>query len=121
LMVRDLYSGPLVCEPRHPSWWTTEAESLLKEVNVAQAAADPAVVPAAAEPGGSSSLVYVRLHGSPRMYWSRYAIDQIESWAARLSAVTHGADVWCIFDNTAEGAAIENAWELQRRYGPCSF
>ena len=23
--------------------------------------------------------------------------------------------VWCVFDNTASGAAIENAWELRQR------
>jgi hypothetical protein len=22
--------------------------------------------------------------------------------------------VWCLFDNTASGAALENAWELQQ-------
>jgi uncharacterized protein YecE (DUF72 family) len=25
------------------------------------------------------------------------------------------AEVWCVFDNTASGAAIENAWELRQR------
>ena len=24
-------------------------------------------------------------------------------------------EVWCVFDNTASGAAIENAWELRER------
>ena len=30
-----------------------------------------------------------------------------------LQAETDGAEVWCIFDNTASGAATANALELQ--------
>ena len=50
--------GPLVCEPRHPSWFGTEAEALLARRRVARVAADPAPVPAAARPGGWNGLGY---------------------------------------------------------------
>ena len=35
------------------------------DLRVARVAADPAKVPAAAEPGGWRGLAYYRLHGSP--------------------------------------------------------
>ncbi|WP_174273717.1 DUF72 domain-containing protein, partial [Sphingomonas bacterium] len=62
--------GAMVCEPRHPSWFTAEADALLAGHRIARVAADPALVPAAADPGGWRGLTYRRLHGSPRIYWS---------------------------------------------------
>ena len=58
-------------------------------------------------------MTYFRLHGSPRTYWSRYDATYIASLAAVLRGRPYARDVWCVFDNTASGAAIENAWELQ--------
>ena len=45
-------AGPIVCEPRHPSWFDPEADALLAAHRIARVAADPAPVPAAAMPGG---------------------------------------------------------------------
>ncbi|HEX2727183.1 MAG TPA: DUF72 domain-containing protein, partial [Beijerinckiaceae bacterium] len=67
-VLRSRAGGPMVCEPRHPSWFADDANRLLADFDVARAAADPARVPGAARPGGSGSLAYYRLHGSPRMY-----------------------------------------------------
>ena len=47
-------------------------------------AADPAVVPPAAEPGGWDGLVYYRLHGSPKVYYSAYPDEHLEDLAKRL-------------------------------------
>jgi len=73
--------------------------------------------PAAGQPGAhvptSEESVYVRLHGTPRIYYSRYPQDEIAVWRARFDAdVAGGRTVWCIFDNTAEGASVPNALEL---------
>ena len=64
-------------------------------------------------PAGGPGLVYYRLHGAPRKYWSRYDAAFIARLASALRAAAAHSDVWCIFDNTASGAATENAWELQ--------
>jgi uncharacterized protein YecE (DUF72 family) len=32
--------------------------------------------------------------------------------AAQLASLAVGARTWCIFDNTASGAAVQNAFEL---------
>jgi uncharacterized protein YecE (DUF72 family) len=103
-------------EPRHPSWFLPDADHLLQELQVARVAADPAIVPVAAEPGGSRSVVYYRLHGSPRTYYSAYDEAALDGVASRLERhCTAGATVWCIFDNTAHGAALGNALALLER------
>jgi uncharacterized protein YecE (DUF72 family) len=83
------------------------------EHHVARVAADPAKVPAAAEPGGWPGLVYHRLHGSPRMYYSPYEDAALDALAASLTSAA--ADAWCVFDNTASGAAAADALRLRRR------
>ena len=73
-------------------------------------------MPAAAEPGGWDGLVYHRLHGSPRTYYSAYSEDFIATLAERMKAdEAAGVSAWCIFDNTAAGAATANALSLLRR------
>jgi uncharacterized protein YecE (DUF72 family) len=114
--------GPirLVCEPRHPSWFGAEADSLLAALGVARVAADPACVPAAAEPGGWRGLSYVRLHGSPIMYRSSYDEARLAAQAAMLRREREaGREAWCMFDNTASSAATGNALALiERLCGP---
>jgi uncharacterized protein YecE (DUF72 family) len=114
--LRARHAGPVAVEPRHPSWFGAAVGRLLEERRVARVAADPARVPAAAEPGGSPETVYFRLHGSPRMYYSSYGEEYLEALARRLRAAREGADsVWCVFDNTASGAATEDALALLER------
>ncbi len=106
-MLRARHGGPVAWEPRHPTWFAPRADDLLAEYRVARVAADPAVVPAAAEPGEWDGLRYLRLHGAPRIYYSDYGADDIARYARRMTAHT-----WCIFDNTALGAATGNALAL---------
>jgi uncharacterized protein YecE (DUF72 family) len=114
-VVRQVYSGPMVCEPRHPTWFSSAVTSLLERYGISQVAADPPPVPAAAAPAGWPRLAYFRLHGSPRKYWSRYDEGDLATLAATVRSAATAGDVWCLFDNTASGAAIENAWELHER------
>lgn len=116
--LRRRFDGGVVCEPRHPGWFSPGAEALLAEWRVSRAGADPAVVAEAAAPGGWRGLAYFRLHGAPRVYYSSYAAEELERLAQRLrrqGAESHS--VWCIFDNTAAGAATANALALQQRLG----
>ena len=39
----------------------------------------------------------------------------IATLAATVRSIPTAEEVWCVFDNTASGAAIENAWELRER------
>ncbi len=106
----------IACEPRHPSWFEDEADSLLAGLGIARVAADPAVVPAAHEPGGWRGLAYWRLHGSPAMYRSSYDDGRLDVYAARVREEL-GADreVWCMFDNTLSSVATSDALALMEK------
>ena len=114
--LRSRYSGGIAFEPRHPSWFTTEVERLLNDLRVARVAADPAPAEGAGQPAGWSELVYYRLHGSPAIYYSAYGEAYLADLAERLAKQARAArQVWCIFDNTAAGAALPDAFELMRK------
>jgi len=106
---RRRYAGPLVCEPRHETWLGRKACAVLVRYRVARVAADPPAAPGADEPGGWPGLMYLRLHGSPRTYWSSYDIEFLQALAQRMGSASAQTDSWCIFDNTAAGAALGNA------------
>ena len=109
-------SGAIVCEPRHASWFTAEADEFLLEREVVRVAADPSLCAPAAEPGGWTGLTYLRLHGSPRTYWSGYDAEALKLWAERVAqAIQNSSECWVIFDNTAGGAAAGNALDLAAR------
>jgi uncharacterized protein YecE (DUF72 family) len=113
---RSRFDGAVVVEPRHASWFTPDVAARLSALRIGQVAADPAVVPEAAEPAGWPDIVYVRLHGSPEIYYSNYDEAYLERLAARMrDYATRARDVWCIFDNTARFAATPNALSLLDR------
>ena len=114
-MVRGVYDGPMVCEPRHATWFSPLVASLLERFRISRVAADPPPVPEASSPAGWARVTYFRLHGSPRTYWSRYDEDAITTLAATIGRMSTVEQAWCVFDNTAAGAALENAWELRER------
>jgi uncharacterized protein YecE (DUF72 family) len=106
-------AAPIALEPRHASWFAPGLDGWLAERRIASVAADPAKVEGAAAPGGWTGLVYYRLHGSPRMYYSAYDGAALAALSGRLEASqARGIPSWCVFDNTAAGAALGNALEL---------
>ncbi len=82
--LRARFAGLAVSEPRHASWFTEHVDRLLVEHRITRAAVDPASPPLAAVPGGWPGLVYHRLHGSPRIYYSGYGPEYIDETACRL-------------------------------------
>ncbi len=106
--------GLVACEPRHPSWFTPEADAMLAQQRVARVAADPAPAEGAGQAGGWGGLAYLRLHGAPRTYWSAYGEAAVSRHASEAKALAaDGAETWVIYDNTAAGAAAEDALGLQ--------
>ena len=92
---------------------TTEADDALVEYRAARAGADPPRAPGGGFPGGYRGLTYLRMHGAPRVYFSSYDDVRLEEVAALLA--DSSSPTWCIFDNTASGAAAPNALELSRK------
>lgn len=113
--LRDLTQVALVCEARHATWFGMEAAAMLAELQIGQVIADPPVAPL---PGAAHNgkTIYIRLHGSPVMYHSAYPDGYLDELAGMIAAYAHcGQQVWCVFDNTASGAAVPNALALLGR------
>ena len=112
-LLKASFGCMIACEARHPGWFGEEATALLTANGITRVIADPAK----GQPGPhvpTSADIYVRLHGSPRVYYSSYAPDYLAQLARDMAVhVAAGRTVWCIFDNTASGAATQNAIDLQ--------
>ena len=115
---RKATTAATVLEPRHATWFDAPADRLLQTYEIARVAADPAVVPAAAEPGAWPGLTYRRLHGSPVMYDSPYPPATLEALAEAMSTEAERAPAWCVFDNTRLGAATTDALALKAATSP---
>ncbi|WP_207793993.1 DUF72 domain-containing protein [Ramlibacter algicola] len=113
--LRSRWELQVAAEPRHATWFGAEADALLRDMRIARVLADPVRHPEGGQPGGWHGLTYLRLHGTPRMYYSSYPQAQLEALAQRIAQqAATGSEVWCIFDNTASGAAAGDALQLQR-------
>lgn len=97
-------------EVRHPSWISDHLFDLLKEYNVAFCIADTAgrypfkeVV--------TADFIYIRLHGSRKLYGSDYSEEELQVWAEKIKV--WGKDTFVYFDNDVEGHAVKNAKRLK--------
>ena len=120
--LRVRYRGDVVCEPRHASWFAASADAALVRHRIARAAVDPASLSAAAQPGGwvgAGAPVYYRWHGAPRTYWSAYTDDWLAARVAEVERWAVDHDVWCMFDNTASGAATDDALRFRAMLPSC--
>ncbi len=110
--IRNRIDVPIALEARHASWFTSEVGNAMAEEEIVRVMADPAVVSVNDPP--QPVTTYLRLHGSPRVYHSPYSLQQLEEFAKRLLLMSEAnISAWCIFDNTASGAAIENALQMR--------
>jgi uncharacterized protein YecE (DUF72 family) len=110
-LLRARYKGGLACEARHASWFTAEASEILEEYSTTRVGADPPLFAGGeiSEPYGG--FFYYRWHGAPRTYYSAYDAARLKEFAAIVRDTSAG-EAWCIFDNTASGAALPNALDL---------
>lgn len=114
-LLRNVTAVPIACEPRHASWFTPLGSMVLSNAGIACVQADPPPV-AGGECAGDPGLLYIRLHGSPQMYYSAYDEAFLQGVAGQMRlARKQDRDAWCIFDNTARGEAVPNALTLLER------
>ena len=109
--LRARHAGNVVCEPGMRRGSPPQPTHCWRACD-RTAAADPPVGTAPFAPGGWQGLHYYRLHGAPHIYYSEYDAVFLQRLAQTFSERS-GAR-WCIFDNTARGAATTNAVSLQR-------
>ena len=115
--LRARYRGPVVCEPRHPTWFSGAADRRLEAHGVGRVGADPSCGEGGGDREGSDRIAYFRLHGSPVMYQSSYEDERLDRLAARMRELARDRPVWCVFDNTSRGAATLNGLALAQRLG----
>ena len=112
--LRKLYRGCAVCEPRHASWQEPAALKLLGQHGIGPVLTE---IPAAKEDplrgAKRESPLYVRLHGTPRKYFSSYG-DQDLARLAEFLADHADRRRYVVFDNTAGPAGVRNALYLKR-------
>jgi uncharacterized protein YecE (DUF72 family) len=101
-----------VLEFRHGSWFCDETFDLLRRNNVAFCIHDhhkrksPFVT--------TADFVYIRLHGPDGQYGGDYSKGFLEDLAGRIKDFSDdGKEVFCFFNNDAEGYAVKNALELK--------
>lgn len=102
---------------RFPTWFSGAADARLEGHDVGRGAAEPKCAEDADVPAASTRVVYFRLHGSPVMYHSSYDEAFLERLSRQLPA-SKRTPAWCIFDNTARGAATLNAIDLRLKVRP---
>jgi uncharacterized protein YecE (DUF72 family) len=119
-------------EPRNAEFFTAECIDILRRHDVALVAADSGRWPLAEEV--TSSFMYLRLHGSPVTYASRYSDAALDRWAAAIASWARGGqpddaarvtslplpsrrrrDVYCYFDNDGHAHAPHDARRLRER------
>jgi uncharacterized protein YecE (DUF72 family) len=121
LALRQRHGGAVVVEPRHRTWFSDSGTALLASHGIGLVQADPPPCREAADltrraTSAEGSVAYYRLHGSPRMYYSAYEEPFLQALAQRMKAdVTSAETIWCIFDNTASGAATADALSIMEK------
>ncbi len=103
-----------VIEFRHVSWWRKEVFAALKNSNIVFSGVSyPGLINDAV---ADLSTAYYRFHGVPKLYYSAYDESFMQRIAQQI-ANSETREAYIYFNNTAEGAAIENAKHLQYLVG----
>jgi uncharacterized protein YecE (DUF72 family) len=97
-------------EAWHPSWLGEDALSMLRQHHIAWCISDTAGKYPYLE-AFTSDFIYVRLHGSQKIYASEYTEDELRDWAAKIKK--WGRDTYVYFDNDFKGYAPRNALRLK--------
>ncbi|MDT8272474.1 MAG: DUF72 domain-containing protein [Desulfomonilia bacterium] len=101
-------------EARNRSWVNERAFSCLHQHKVAWCISDTAGRHPCYEEI-TADFVYLRLHGSKKLYASSYTEDELAAWAARIKGWER--DTYAYFDNDFMGYAPNNALKLKALLG----
>ncbi|RZJ74879.1 MAG: DUF72 domain-containing protein [Flavobacterium sp.] len=97
-------------EFRNESWWIPEVFDTLTANNITFCSVNYPKIPT--ELVETIPLVYLRLHGNPRLFYSEYSSEEIKNYAEAIKKAK--ADkCFVYFNNTADTGAIINAQEMK--------
>lgn len=95
-----------VLEVREASWIDNRLFKILKEHNIALCISDTAgKYPFHEEI--TADFSYIRLHGSKKLYTSKYSEDELQQWAKKIRKLNMTTYIY--FDNDFHGFAVKNA------------
>lgn len=103
-----------VMEVRHASWLNDTFLSHLEKHNIAFCISDTAGRYPYSE-AVTADFVYIRLHGSGKLYKSLYSEEELTLWADKISGWHRETFVY--FDNDFECHAVPNALRLKALLG----
>jgi uncharacterized protein YecE (DUF72 family) len=109
-LLKDGCAAKIVWEARNPTWFSHAVDDLFARFDIARVRAHPVPALCADPEPGNADFTYLRLHGAPRMYYSSYSQEFLDGLRSRIAVGS--ARTWCIFDNTADGAAWPNALSI---------
>ncbi len=101
-----------VLEFRHQSWWIPEVRSKLAKHNVTICSVSHPQLPDTIFT--DSPLLYIRLHGTPKMFYSSYSTQQLERLKDLVLKNKSADKAFIYFNNTASTAGILNALEIKK-------
>ena len=104
---------PVAVEFRHETWHTAEVFALLERHGAAYVVMSGARLPCILR--ATASFVYVRFHGPDEhhLYGGSYDDASMRWWADRIGEWRgQGRDVYCYFNNDADGNAVRNGRTL---------
>lgn len=109
--------GRHAIEFRHPSWYEEDVLDALRWHSVGLAVGDD---PRRVSPPLIMTATFgiVRLHYGTRGRRGNYSDTELAEWAARLTALAEGGDLFVYLNNDWEGFAVRNALRLKRLLTP---
>ena len=96
-----------VIEFRNQSWWTQEVYDALTQNKLIFCSVNYPGLPTTVI--GTSSTGYIRLHGNPELFYSKYSAEALSKTHDEIRAANKLKEVFIYFNNTASTAGILNA------------
>lgn len=100
-----------IIEFRHPSWWIAEVWEELAKNNISFCSVSHPKLPEILVT--IAPIIYVRLHGRPKMFYSSYTNEDL-STKIDLISQSNKPKAYLYFNNTASSSGILNALEAKR-------
>jgi uncharacterized protein YecE (DUF72 family) len=100
-----------VIEFRHSSWWNRDVYETLAARHLTFCGISHPQLPD--QPIATTDVVYYRFHGVPRLYYSGYSNEFLDTIARNISGFETVKQAFLYFNNTADVIAIANARHLQ--------
>ena len=100
-------------EFRHKSWLDKDVYEKLKELKVGFCISDSPRWPT--DFVKTTNFVYIRFHGKPKLFASKYSEDELKEFAEKLKKLKPKI-LFIYFNNDFEGYAVENALYMKKLF-----